>query len=84
MIIGNFIVTLLNLYTLLIIIRAVVSWVGMGRENQFVRVLYAVTDPILEPIQSVIPPIGGTIDISPIIAIFFVQLLREVVTRIFW
>ncbi|UCD59343.1 MAG: YggT family protein [Candidatus Hydrogenedentota bacterium] len=81
---GNLIVELLQLYSLLIIIRAVLSWMRIDPRNQLVRILYALTDPVLDPIQRVIPPIGGTIDISPIIALFFVQLLREVVIRIFW
>jgi len=81
--IGNLILDLLQLYSLLIIIRAVMSWMRVDPRNQFVRILNAVTDPVLDPIQRVIPPIGGNLDISPVVAILLVQLLREVVARIF-
>ena len=83
MTIRNLIVDLLQIYSLLIIIRAVVSWLQVDRRNQFVRILCNVTDPILNPIQRVIPPIGGTLDISPIIALVVVQLVKGVVIRIF-
>lgn len=82
--IGNLLIGLLQLYSLLIIIRAVLSWVGADPRNQLVRVIHSLTDPVLEPIQSVIPPIGGTIDISPLVALVFVQLLKEVIIRLFW
>ncbi len=84
MFIGNLLIGLLQLYSLLIIIRAVLSWVGADPRNQLVRVIHSLTDPVLEPIQSVIPPIGGTIDISPLVALVFVQLLKEVIIRLFW
>ncbi len=83
MTIGNLILDLLQLYSLLIIIRAVMSWMRVDPRNQFVRILNAVTDPVLDPIQRVIPPIGGNLDISPVVAILLVQLLREVIARIF-
>ena len=83
MTIGNLILDLLQLYSLLIIIRAVMSWMRVDPRNQFARILNAMTDPVLDPIQRVIPPIGGNLDISPVVAILLVQLLREVVARIF-
>lgn len=83
MTIGILILDFLQIYSLLIIIRAVLSWMRVDPRNQLVHILNAVTDPILNPIQRVIPPIGGTLDISPVVAILLVQLLKEVVARIF-
>ena len=82
MTIRNLIVDILQIYSLLIIIRAVVSWVQINRRNQLVRILCNVTDPVLNPIQRVVPPIGGTLDISPIIALVIVQVIKGVVIRI--
>ena len=81
---GNLIVNLLQIYSLLIIIRAVLSWVKIDPRNQLMRLLCALTDPVLAPIQRVIPPVGGAIDISPIVALLLVQLLKAVVIRAFW
>jgi YggT family protein len=62
-----FIVSLMKVYMILIVIRVVLSWVRPNPYNPFVQVMYKLTEPILAPIRRVVPPIGGTIDISPII-----------------
>ncbi len=49
--------------------RAMISWFPINRTGPVVKVLAAVTDPILDPLRKVIPPIG-TIDITPMIAMF--------------
>lgn len=83
MTIGNLILDLLEIYILLIIIRAVLSWVRVDSRNRFVHTLNVLTDPVLIPIQRVIPPIGGTVDISPLVAIVLIQLFIEAVSGIF-
>ena len=62
-----FIVSLMKVYMILIVIRVVLSWIRPNPYNPFVQVMYKLTEPILAPIRRVVPPIGGTIDISPII-----------------
>jgi YggT family protein len=81
--IDKLILYLLQIYSLLIIIRAIMSWVRVDPRNSFVQILNTVTDPILVPIQRVIPPIGGSLDISPIVAIVILQLLGNVLVQIF-
>ncbi len=54
----------------------------MGPRNQFARILNTLTDPVLVPIQKVIPPIGGTVDISPWVAILLLQLLGRAVVSV--
>jgi len=54
--------------------RAIVSWFPIDRNGPIVQFLNAVTDPVLEPLRKVIPPIG-MIDITPMLAmlmLFFV------------
>lgn len=46
------------------------------------RILGTLTDPVLNPIQRVVPPIGGTIDISPVVAFFAVQLVKTFILRL--
>ncbi|PTM40750.1 YggT family protein [Bosea sp. 124] len=73
----------LNIYTWLLIISAVLSWLiafnVLNTRNQFVAtvwdMLYRITEPVLRPIRNMLPNLGG-IDISPIIlllGIFFIQ-----------
>jgi len=80
--IGILIANLLDIYSLLIIARAILSWIRIDQRNQFVRILSALTDPVLNPIQRVVPLIGGTIDISPVVAFFAVQLIKTMVLRL--
>ena len=73
----NLLVLLLYLYTWIIIIRAVMSWMNPDPKNPLVKALYVVTEPVLKPLRALIPParLGG-IDISPILAIVLIQILR--------
>jgi len=73
----NLLVLLLYLYTWLIIIRAVMSWVQVDPRNPLVSLLVTVTEPVLGPLRMLIPPakLAG-IDVSPILAIVIIQILR--------
>ena len=54
--------------------RAIISWFPIDRNGPVVQALAAVTDPILEPLRKVIPPIGA-IDITPMIAMFLLLFI---------
>jgi len=67
----------------LIIIEVLLSWVYRG-ENSFTRLLHIFTDPFLIPgkkIQERIIP-GLPVDFSPVIALFILMLLRNVIYSI--
>jgi YggT family protein len=38
-------------------------------------VLNALTFPLLRPVRRIVPPIGGTLDLSPLIVIVLAQLV---------
>lgn len=64
----------------LIIIEVLLSWVYRG-ENSLTRMLHIFTDPFLIPgkkIQERIIP-GLPVDFSPVIALFILMILRNVV-----
>ncbi|MGP4040379.1 YggT family protein [Gracilibacillus sp. D59] len=63
----------LTLYTYAIIIYILMSWFPGARESSFGQMLGSIVEPYLEPFRKIIPPIGGMIDISPIVAIFVLQ-----------
>lgn len=70
---------MLQLLQLLIILRVILSWVvGPTSRNAFVEFVRQVTDPILLPIQSLLPR-TGPIDLSPMIALFLIYILQSVV-----
>jgi YggT family protein len=67
---------LLRVLTFAIIGRALISWFAPSSDNPLVRILIEVTEPILAPLRRIIPLIG-MIDITPIVAIFLLQLLQQ-------
>ena len=68
---------LIDLYCLVIVAAVVVSWLNMPRDTPAVRFLDAVTEPVLEPVRRVLPPMGG-IDFSPIVVIVLLRLLAGI------
>jgi YggT family protein len=83
-IIGNFVIAVtwladqvLGIYTFIIFIAAILSWVNPDPYNPIVRFLYAVTEPVLRPIRRVIGHSLGPVDISPLIAILGIIFIRK-------
>lgn len=68
---------------ILIIARVLLSWLSHNQFHPFIQSIYRLTDPILKPFQNIVPPekLGG-IDISPIIAIFAVQLVARLIVQL--
>jgi YggT family protein len=77
-------VELLALYSWIIVIAVVMSWLVafniVNIRHPFargvVRFLDAVTEPVFRPIRRVIPPIGG-LDLSPLVVWFVIRFLVE-------
>ena len=82
--------TVIQLYIYVLVASAVLSWlVAFNVVNvrnpivsQIGEVLYRLTEPVLRPIRSVLPNLGG-IDLSPIVLVllllFISRLLHEVI-----
>jgi YggT family protein len=82
---------LLDLYSMIVIASAIVSWlVAFGVinvRNQFVRtivdLLYRVTEPALRPIRRIMPNLGG-VDISPVILLLAIYVIRKLLMENIW
>lgn len=59
-----------------VIVQAVLSWVGP--DGPLAGFLNAMTFRFLAPIRRMIPPVGGTLDLSPLILIVVLQLVLMV------
>ncbi len=67
--------TFLNIYILLLIIRILLTWFPtVNWMNQIAATLSPITDPYLDLFRSIIPPLGG-FDLSPVLAIFVLQIV---------
>ena len=56
-----------------VIVQAILSWVAP--DGPLAGMLNAMTFPFLRPLRRVIPPIGGTLDLTPLILIVAIQLV---------
>ncbi|MBE9033172.1 YggT family protein [filamentous cyanobacterium LEGE 11480] len=73
LIIANFI----SLYSLLVLIRCLLTWIpNIDFSSQPFRTLSDVTDPYLNLFRGLIPPLGG-MDLSPMVAILALNFLGK-------
>ncbi|MFY9614350.1 MAG: YggT family protein [Candidatus Dormiibacterota bacterium] len=69
------IAAIVQVYTLLIIARALGSFFVRDWSSGIPRFLFEVTEPVLAPVRRLIPPIGGVLDISPMLVIIAMQFV---------
>jgi YggT family protein len=69
------IITLIDLYSLVVLAAVVLSWVRADRRHPLVQLVYKLTEPAIAPIRRVLPPIGG-LDFSPMILLVALRILR--------
>jgi YggT family protein len=82
------ILIILQVYVWLLIASAILSWLiafnVVNTRNQVVAVigdfLYRITEPVLRPIRSFMPNLGG-LDISPVILILIIFFIQSVIVR---
>jgi YggT family protein len=80
----QFVLSLYLVYLCLIFLYVIMSWVQLpynvwiGRLRGF---LHDTVEPVLRPIRAVLPPLGG-FDLSPLIAIFGLGLIEQIVISI--
>lgn len=67
--------------SLLIIVRAVLSWFSPDPRNTLVQLVYRTTEPVLAPVRNLLPIMGG-LDFSPIVALIAVQVLEQVLVQL--
>jgi YggT family protein len=60
---------------LAMIVRAFASWFRLDERYAIIRFLARITDPFIEPIRRIIPPIG-MFDMAFIIAFFMLKTLQ--------
>jgi YggT family protein len=81
MILGFILYALLSVLVVFIFIRFIAQWFVFTR-NTFLGFVMRVTNPIMLPVQKLIPPIG-VFDISAMIVLIAISLLQALVLNIF-
>jgi YggT family protein len=86
MAIGNLINTVIWLYTLVLIVHVVLSWLTAFNVvntrhplvNGIGQITYRLCEPALRPIRRLLPNLGG-LDLSPIVLILLLQFVRNLI-----
>ena len=78
----HIILYLVEIYVVLLVVRALLSWFPMSDPGsalaKVVRVLDLITEPVLRPVRKVLPPVrvgGAALDLSVIVVILVAQLI---------
>ena len=74
---------LFRLYELLILVRVLFSWIRPDPYNPIVRVVHQLTDPVMEPLRRIIPPMG-MVDITPIVALILISIIQQLVVGVLY
>ena len=81
----SIIIALANAYTTIIFIYVIMSWipnVESGIIGQISHALGMLCEPYLGLFRRFIPPIGGIVDITPIIALLVLQFVVRLIVGI--
>lgn len=70
-----------SLVMLALIIRVVASWISISRYSKPMRLVYGMTDWVVEPIRRVLPTFGP-FDFSPFLAYLLLQFGKDFVIRL--
>jgi len=62
---------------LALIIRVISTWVRLSEWSKWIRWTIPLTEWLLRPLRRVIPPLAGTIDLSPLVAWLLLALIER-------
>ena len=63
-----------------IFVRALLSWISMGRSHPMLQLLYSFTEPLMAPARRILPAMGG-LDLSPIIVFIVLMLILKLLVQ---
>ncbi len=76
----GFVGWLLDVYSLVIIAAALITWVNPDPHNPIVTFLRRATEPVLEPVRRLLPPWKTAgLDLSPVIVLLVIQFVQRVI-----
>ncbi|MFT8361730.1 MAG: YggT family protein [Sporolactobacillus sp.] len=73
----------ISIYSWILLIYVLMSWVPSVLNSQIGYLFARVCEPYLSPFRRFIPPLGGVLDLSPVIAFLVLQFASRGITYIF-
>lgn len=77
---GQLIYMALSVFEMLIFIRIIMSWVnpyGRMSDNDFIRFIYQLTDPILNHVRFILPIGNSGIDFGPMVILIIIDVIKR-------
>ena len=62
----------------IIIARVFLSWIPINISYQIKKVIYNLTEPLLELFRKIIPPFKSGLDLSPMLALITLKILQAI------
>ena len=66
---------IINTYLIALVVMIVISWVAPGTRHPAVLLTYQITEPIMSPVRSMLPSMGG-LDFSPIVIFIAINMIQ--------
>lgn len=83
--IGYALYKLLDLLLFIIFVQCIMTWIPGATNTKLYDILSNITDPIQDPIRSVIYRyLNSPLDFTPIIAFFLIRFVQRAILMIFW
>lgn len=73
--IAEIVASFINIFLFAIFIQVILSWVNPGTYNPAVALIVTICNPVMRPIQRIIPSMGG-LDISPMFALLGLMVIK--------
>ena len=81
-VVGRFVTVFITVYSLLIFAYIITSWIRLPYSlNAVQRFLYDVCEPYLRIYRRILPPLGP-LDVSPIVGVFVLVGLEQLIVRL--
>lgn len=79
---GGIVHSLLTVYTWIVIIGALLTWVRPDPYNPIVQIIYRLTEPAYRAVRKIMPTVFNGLDLAPIILIVLLNVLDVILVNI--
>jgi YggT family protein len=79
---GGIVHSLLTVYTWVVIIGALLTWVRPDPYNPIVQIIYRLTEPAYRAVRKIMPTVFNGLDLAPIILIVLLNVIDVILVNI--
>lgn len=79
---AQFITIFTQILIFAIFVRVIMSWLRVPPKGFLFAIIIESTEPILSVFRRLVPPVGGFLDLSPLLAFLALDLLRSLLLRL--